>query len=199
MPPAPVPNGLRAIIHGHSSGSLLQWEITPGLNSTSTHDETLLDNIADAIVAWCGSSMKNRLCDSAVIDEVQVIDLEASPVDPVLRSVTIAGTVGGNPAGGQVAAISTLNTGAPGRSRRGRIFWPEVSSTDINAVDGTTLDPDAIAAYDTSLNALNTALNAIDGVTSLAVVSRVLNVASPVLTVKTRPYLGTQRRRVRTP
>lgn len=199
MPAPVIPNGGRIIIHGHSSGSLLQWEITPGWNDTATHDEALLGNIADAVVAWVNSSMKTRLCDSAVVDEVIVEDLEASPVPPVLRAITVAGTVGGNPAGGQVAAITTLLGASPGRSHRGRIFWPEVSSTDINALDGTTLDPDAVAAYDTSVNALNTALDAIDGTCSLAVISRKLSIAEPVLSVKTRSYLGTQRRRVRTP
>lgn len=199
MPPTPIPNGLRVIIHGHSAGSLLQWEITPGLNDTADHTDVLMGDIADAVVGWVNASMKNRLVDSAVVDEVIVEDLDATFTPPVLRPITVAGTVGGNPAGGQVAAITTLNTGRPGRSYRGRIFWPEVSSTDINALDGTTLDADAVAAYDTSVNALQTALTAASATCTLAVISRLLSNAEPVLSVKTRSYLGTQRRRVRTP
>lgn len=197
--PTPIPDAYRIVVHGHSTGSLLQWEITPGVFDDDAHSTARMEDIRDAVVAWVESDLIDVLDDTNVCDEVIVEDLAASALPAVVAGVSESGTVGGNPAGGQVTAITTLRTNLSGRSYRGRIYWPGVSSTFINAVDGTTLDPDAMTAYDTAANALVAAVDAVAAATTLAVVSRAQLVATPILTVQTRPYLGTQRRRVRTP
>lgn len=197
--PVIIPDAYRIIVHGHSTGSLLQWEITPGVFDDDTHTTARMEDIRDAVVAWVESDLIDVLDDTNVCDEVRVEDLAASALPTVVAGVSETGTVGGNPAGGQVAAITTLRTNLSGRSHRGRIYWPGVSSTFINAVDGTTLDPDAITAYDAAANALVAAVDAVAAATTLAVVSRTLTTAFPILSVSTRQYLGTQRRRVHTP
>jgi len=197
--PINIPDAYRIIVHGHSTGSLLQWEITPGVSDTDAHTTARMSDIADAVAAWCESDLADVLDDTNVVDEIRVEDLDFTDLPTVVVGSTVSGSVGGNPAGGQVAAITTLRTALSDRSHRGRIFWPGVSSTFINAVDGTTLDPDAMTAYDTAANALLAAVDAVAAATTIGVISRTLVEVNPVLSVATRPYLGTQRRRVRTP
>lgn len=194
-----VPNAYRLIVHGHSTGSLLQWEITPGIIDTDAHSLSRMEDILAAAVSWVEGSLIDVLADTENVDEVRVEDLAASAVPTIIGGVNENGTVAGNPAGGQVAAITTLRTLLSGRSYRGRIFWPGVSSTFINDLDGTTLDPAAVTAYDTCANALIANIDAVASSTAIGVVSRTVPTVTIVTSVQTRQYLGTQRRRVRTP
>jgi hypothetical protein len=104
---------------------------------------------------------------------------------------------GGNAHPFQTAIVSSLRTGTPGASGRGRLYWP---ATAI-AIQTSTLRP-ATATITSTLSGVKTLLSGVqaaidvtlDGV-SLCVWSRSLNSTANVTSVQMGDVLDTQRRR----
>jgi hypothetical protein len=103
------------------------------------------------------------------------------------------GTVTGDALPASICMITTLRTGEAGRSKRGRIFWGGMTSTQLATSHeqwSATTVSNWQGAVDTWLSDL-----AGEGLT-LEVLSRELGVGTTVSTIVARSYIGTQRRRL---
>lgn len=110
----------------------------------------------------------------------------AAPATPF----SFTGTTSAPP---QVAACITLLTGQPGRSRRGRIYWPQTAPA-MGADMKSSTAKDKSTGMVTTLAAINNALLTF-GTPFPAVYSPTLDVVTPVTAVRAGDVLDTQRRR----
>ena len=64
---------------------------------------------------------------------VYEIPISGGPAtDQAEQSVTLVGSSSSVPVPANVAVVATLLTGAPGRSRRGRMYWPAFQSSSLD-------------------------------------------------------------------
>lgn len=114
---------------------------------------------------------------------------EAVPVSPVFGT--------GNPSKPfQTSLVSSLLTGRPGRSFRGRLYWPALAVplglTDLRVPDTNLQDyTSAIALFLEQVSIIGAPENDM----TLAVVSETLSVATPVTQISCGDVLDVQRRR----
>lgn len=195
-----VNDGWKIALLGHSGGSLHPWAMTFGAKDTDAHTPARGEAVAHAFLAWWESDLQDRVSANETLVSISVLDLESEFGTSIHYTTGLPENGGhsGDPAGGQVAAITTFFAAGRGRSRRGRSYRVGVVATDINAGDGTTLDADAATADQTAYTNLNDAIQGdLDGNIAHAIISLKDAVAYPVIDYQTRRYLGTQRRRVR--
>lgn len=193
-----IPNTWRCTLEGHYTSSGKKTANVIHVLDTSTHDAARAAVVAAGIAGWLQGSDKAQFGTHFQWDAVQILDRASSTGVSLVYTTGFptTGTASGDPAGGQVCAITTLTTGQRGRSYRGRVFWPGMSNSFLNAADGCTLDPDELANYDALITHLQTALGGLSGSVNLAVASSKLAAAHAVVAHQTRTWLGTQRRRV---
>lgn len=97
----------------------------------------------------------------------------------------------------QVALVSSLRTGTPGGSGRGRLYWPATGAT----ITASTLRPSAAnmtsfaGGVKTYLSGISAAIQATLPGTSLTVWSRLKVATYPVSSIQVGDVLDTQRRR----
>lgn len=194
-----IPDGWKVTLAGQSGGSLRPWAMTFGVLDTDTHNLARAVDISQGFLAWWEAELQSQISTNDTLVAINVLDLESASGVSLHRVSGLPenGTKSGDPAGGQVAAITTFLTGSRGRSNRGRSFMPGLVATQINAGDGTTLDADAASAIQDAYVALNDSIDAEASGAVHAIISKVDAEAKPVLAYLTRRYLGTQRRRVR--
>jgi hypothetical protein len=94
--------------------------------------------------------------------------------------------------GPQVCAIFTFRTGLRGRSYRGRMYLGGVNNTLIGT-PATLWSSTGMTGFNAAITAWQ-ATNVTNGITH-EVLSRFLGVATPVLQIVARQYIGTQRDR----
>lgn len=107
--------------------------------------------------------------------------------------INTAGTSAGIPLPNQCAEVVTLQTGIPGRSKRGRAYLPPVTVTSLTATGQV-----ASANCTTLANAFAGMLSAIKGGTNGAtpvVASATQNAKTPITAVRVDSLVDTQRRR----
>jgi hypothetical protein len=185
-------------LNGHYTASGKKTATVLHVLDTSTHDSARATALGAAVQGWLASGDKAMFHGHFQWDSINILDLETSTGISVVYATgfPVTGTAGGDPAGGQVCAITTLTTGQRGRSYRGRVYWPAVSNSFINSADGCTIDSDELANYDALITHLQTALGGLSGSVNLAVASKKLLAAHAVTAHQTRTWIGTQRRRV---
>lgn len=194
----PIENSWRCTINGAYMSSGQQTANVLHIYDPGPHDLARAEALANAVAGVLTGGDKAMFHSHFHFTSVVVMDdeLEDGVVYISTAGLPVTGTATGDPAGGQVCAITTLTTGGRGRSRRGRIFWPALSNSFINAADGTTLDSDEIANYDAIVGDIMDAIDGLDGTATLGVESKTDVAIYPVTGWQTRSWLGTQRRRV---
>lgn len=114
---------------------------------------------------------------------------EAVPVSPITGSNSASKPF-------QTSLVSSLLTGRPGRSYRGRLYWPALAMTigtaDLRVAD--TLLATTTAAINTALSQIAN-IGAPENDLALSVVSEKLSVATPVTQISCGDVLDVQRRR----
>lgn len=165
----------------------------------SEHSPARAQAIAGLFQNWWQVTVKPLTNSATRLDSVRCTDQASAVGTSIVYTTNLpqAGTRAGDPLPGSTAVIVTLQGLARGRANRGRIYFPGEISTSINAIDGTTWDPGITAPWAAAINTLMTNLNAMTPAAGLAVLSRSQGLAVPVVSTVSRPYFGTQRRRVR--
>jgi hypothetical protein len=194
-----IPDAWKVTLVGQSGASLRPWAMTFGVKDTDTHNLARAVDVSQGFLSWWEAQLQALVSTNDTLVSIDVLDA-ADPTGVSLHRVTGLpenGSHSGDPAGGQVAAITTFLTGARGRSNRGRSFLPGITASFINAGDGTSLDSDAQASIQAAYVALTAAIDAKASGAVHAILSKKDVEAKPVLAYLTRRYLGTQKRRVR--
>jgi len=96
----------------------------------------------------------------------------------------------------QSALVSSLLTGRPGRSYRGRLYWPALGAS-INGSTGRVA-PAQVLSFTAAVSAFLSAVQMaapVDGGVALSVVSDTISTATPVTSILSGDILDTQRRR----
>lgn len=180
------------------------WSVNPKFGGTPVegYEDLLLwaENIEAQIETGAiGAPLRNAMSSAAAITGVRVEHIGANGRLAQAAEVTLATPLVG--AGSatkpfQTAMVFSLRTGRPGRSSRGRLYWPAlgttISTTTLRlelAVREAYLD----AAVD-FLTALQTAAPA-GATVALAVVSQTTGVNTAVDQIQVGDILDTQRRR----
>lgn len=192
MPFTPIADCWKVELVGHHSVTLTP--IVNVLHALDTTPHTLATATGLAIGAEDAfHGRRGAWPDEFVWDFARATDA-ASDIGPQYTSVVFAGEVGtaGHFGGSQVSVLIKLLTAFRGRSYRGRIFIPAVST-----VAGTnTPDAAQVAQVDNIPSDLNTNWGALPSVPVLAVGSRKLGTCHAVQSWSVEPSIATQRRRV---
>lgn len=183
------------------------WSVNPRFYSAASgpvidYEELLMwaNEVGDIVTNLPeNGSLKQFLSSVASITSVRVESI--SPSGTLVQaaewvpSIGVTGTGLGNKPF-QTAVVASLLTGRPGRSFRGRLYWPALNVT----LSGTTLRlsagqgqafANAMAEFLTDISAASPA----DPSLTLSVVSQTLNVATPVNLISVGDVLDVQRRR----
>ena len=166
---------------------------------TQTETQALSDSIATAVSASSFAalgSLKNG--DSSAFRMTQV-DLYAYGNAPqavahgITRFTTPYAGTGTVAAPAQSSSVITMLTALPGRSYRGRIYWPCLAPGMASTLKAS--NPLGHASGLKSLNAAVEAALAIDGPWVLSVYSAKNDVVTPVTSFRSGDVVDTQRRR----
>lgn len=88
--------------------------------------DALEDNWSTIASSYYSGTTLNRI-------SVYEIPITGGPAtDQAEETVTLAGSSSSVPVPANVAVVATLLTGAPGRSRRGRMYWPAFQSSALD-------------------------------------------------------------------
>lgn len=187
-----------------SSGFALADVSNPVNNGTITDFEGLTD-LADAI--WTGltgggwPNLQSALSQSNGFSKVRVESREGTTL--LQAGESASGLETGNGAGvlpPQCAAVFSLRTGRPGRSYKGRMYWPAtgVSPESSTGRMGNTFATALLGDYVEMLSDVATLANGIMGPGSQlapVVYSTKLDLVTPVTTIALGNVIDTQRRR----
>jgi hypothetical protein len=172
------------------------WVVTGGVEDEGLSSEGDIATAIDGAITAAWPTIATYLTVATKLDRVSVYKLPGATgkaVGVAEATLGLAGTNNGDPIPPQCSAVVTLLTGRPGRSYRGRQYWP--------AFTETTLDPTGrmTAAAQVALKnfmvawmgAVNTAL----AFRSLVVISPTLGEGFPITEVKVGNVFDTQRSR----
>lgn len=185
-------------------GTVETWNVGCAYNTNfgtgPVKDFADLDAWATAIAAMSGTaypSLMQAMSTSGTIQSIRVAYIDSSGVTAQLAEAPTTSWVGTS-AGKtpfQAAIVLSLMTGRPGRSFRGRMYWPAWGlqvQTDLTIVAATVA---AIAANAAAMiTDIGTAAGA-DFAMQPVVNSKVLGTTNPVTSVRVGNILDTQRRR----
>lgn len=188
---------------GLGSGPQEEWSIglnygNGGVVLNQEQAQEVAEDIADLLAASATpfGSLANGSGAGVSVRTVEVYSYGTGPA-AVAKGESPLGTprvfTGGTSAPPQTTACITLLTALPGRSYRGRVYWPQLAPV-------VTPDLKSSTAKDkhAGLVTLNTAISnvlAFYGPFVLCVYSRTLDVVTPVTSVRSGDVLDTQRRR----
>lgn len=176
--------------------------LSPGAGPVLDYDELLewaeaIGTLTQALVA--GAPLRQLLSTAASITSVRVEYITASGLmgqaAEWVPALPVAG--GGSPTKPfQSAIVGSLLTGRPGRSFRGRLYWPalniSLNTTTLRIESGVAQGyANALADYLTDIG--NAAPNGDPA--ALVVVSQTRDVATPVTSISVGNVLDVQRRR----
>lgn len=183
-----IPNGTEASVIRHCT------------NGNVEVDNTEMVAVLAAIEDWWdatgagASGAKVQFSTGTVLQDVVMTQMTGTPPDEVSASVNIAGTSAGDAPPPESAIVSTWTTGSPGRSFRGRSFWPGYA---VLALDGTgLLAPGNVTVWTTIMENLTDAINnAGMALVQHAVYSKTLDVMTPITgtTIRSTPHHQSRR------
>lgn len=157
-------------------------------------------NIADYLVALpSGSSLLAALSSAVSITSVRTEQLDASGQlvqagEYILTTPKAGSSTPTKPF--QTSIVASLLTGRPGRSYRGRLYWPFLGSSISTST--LRIPTSFTQSFANDMAALLTAIAttlAPDQATAPVVVSQTLNVATPITQISVGDVVDTQRRR----
>lgn len=197
---------LKVLIRGTLPGSEV-WScglafVSDGL-SNAPISQVDMNDLATALAALdCGNALKTMMSSGAAIISVRVEQRTSAgyllAVGEGARATPLVG-LGGASKPAQCAMVFSLRTTVPGRSGRGRIYWPAIgaSITPASLRIPMSAVEDALNGFKTYINgmrgAINTALGA--GVAVLAVRSERQLTEHWVSVLEAGDIIDTQRRR----
>lgn len=181
-------------LFSQSIENVYHWKYTPGSPS-----DTELGALASYHKTWWTTNVGNHMSNQISLTKIKVrlLTTETSPWIEYVTGLPSAG-VGANPAvPSNVAVPVKFTTGLTGRSYRGRTY---VTGFDTGAISADTLSGAAITWL---LNAYNLFLTAPPADFVFGIFSQYNNdawrtsgVFTPVTTISTNGYVGSQRRRL---
>lgn len=145
---------------GRQWANVHHWRFTGGASTPGTSDITALDAIITRLytgTSFTGGAAWLAACRSTVtlIDATYYkLDGTSTPIVITHSATGIAGT--GNQLPAEVAHVLTVRTARRGRSYRGRIYFPAVTTsfTDVNGNILATLVNNTLAQWDGAVTAL---------------------------------------------
>lgn len=195
-PRLPITGGVRVVHKGTMSGQ--QVVMTHGVKLGAAPTGPQLD----ALVAVCRdafqANLRDRLVTAYTYQSCQAYDLSPNSAAAAEIAGTGTGVETGAPASLSVAAIVAWKTARAGRSFRGRTFYAPLSSAYL-ALDGRTITPAGLTAFQSAWTAYRTAVDAATttGGGKIAVLSERLGSAEEVTSLVVRQVVGSQRGRLR--
>lgn len=193
-----LPDGIKIEIKMRKNGAPVvnvEWGvITVGI------DLPTLETVAQAVVAWWNSNMKNLVTASLALESVTVTDWTVPNGIQHVETLLIpsAGTATGDDMPSNVASVVTFYTGFTGRSNRGRVYNGGLAALHIN---GNTLVTSYVTAMLTAWADFKVdmaAVNVEHVVASFytAGAPRAVGVANQVIEYGMNNVVDTQRRRI---
>ena len=182
------------------------WSVNPKYNSPAgpitDYDELLAwaENFAESITEWTSAfPLRQLLSTAAAITSVR---MEYRQADDTLGQAAeyifptpFAGTGAANKIF-QSSVVCSILTGRPGRSYRGRIYWPALNAgldTQLRLTEATRNG--IVAAFFNLFQEVTTAAFPIQPDMTLRVVSQTLDVSTPATLIQVGDILDIQRRR----
>lgn len=145
------------------------------------------------------SDMRTMMSNAAQLVSIRAEYRDSSGVLAMAAETTLPSPVPGTGSANkpfQTSLVSSLMTGRPGRSYRGRLYWPALAvplgPNDLRIADGN------LAAYTTGIRNFLSAVQSASPVVGgpiLSVVSETLSVTTPVTVIECGDVLDVQRRR----
>lgn len=127
----PTPNGVKVCMRYRQAGQQVcnVYHVDNG-TSPSADDLTA---IATTFGDWYESYAKANQSPSLVLEAIEVTDISVSSGAGIeyVPSGGVVGTNGGNPLANSITLAVKLATGFTGRSKRGRSYWPGLTTDDM--------------------------------------------------------------------
>jgi len=122
MPFQPVPDGIEIVLD--ATQNTVPVVNVFNVKDTSTHDATLLEAYANAVLTWWQTNVAPELHQSYVLNAVKVTSLELSTGPQFILPVTSSntGALTGDPVAANAALVISWRTASIGRSFRGRTY-----------------------------------------------------------------------------
>lgn len=198
-----MPRHHRVVIDGTLAGGAERWScgiaytadaITPTSAELATWAEAILTSLAPT--TGQPATLKGYVSSSGSIQRVRTYSYPdvGAPADRQGVSVGAA-LVGAGSANmpPQCSMVVTLLTGIPGKSTRGRFYWPHVGGTVSNGGKSSLVGQTTATAFSGLLSNWGTLIDGVD--IRPAVVSEKTGLITPVSTVSVGDVIDTQRRR----
>jgi hypothetical protein len=137
MPTPVLPGLLKAVVHYSFAGGIEEATnnfhfMDPTLSAWSDTEVDLLHlRIMDWVIA-----LKPLRYSGSVVDRTTYYDYSAATPVVFERTSGHAGTDAGQPLPLEVTIVASIRTGAPGRSNRGRIYFPHLATGDLDVIGG---------------------------------------------------------------
>lgn len=130
-------------------------------------DSTRMNAIADAVIAWWSAQVKPVVTGAVSLVSVKVTDLSTA-TGPVLEKAPATAQNGSSATTAlpnEVSIALHKTTVGRGRSAKGRMYWPQLSTSQQQ--DANTINSGSAADLIARSNALITAINGLTGGTAL--------------------------------
>jgi hypothetical protein len=199
-----VPGYHRIVINGSMAAGAETWSTSFGVDQAGSIDTTpeALATWAQACMTYLGgagapaTALKALLSSAVRIENVQVYYYEdiGQPAFSQGQSTSASFSGSGNPAQApQVAVVASLLSARPGRSYRGRMYWPAQAATIANSLRWSGASAGMAGNFATMIGVL--ARSGSDVAAVPVIVSQKLLALTPVTRVSVGDVFDTQRRR----
>lgn len=196
--PLIVANVSRAIIGFVNTQNSVTWSVGFGVNVASGYDETDADAYAEQVLDNFTGAISPRLNENVQTISCSFTDLGSITGSEGHAVGSTVGTVTGNIATVDQCLVTTLLTGARGRSNRGRMFMRGLSVSDYDDDYGTRQwKPDTVSTWQGALEGWLAEM--LGNPTPVSVISRLHSSFRQVTSADARYGIFSQRRTGRQP
>lgn len=195
----PIPNSWRvSLVFQYDDTELLAVN-TFGVRDGGAHTIEEAGVVAGIFATWWSTHIKSLTEPKCALIQINVLDMndELGVSLEYTTGLPMSGTGDAGSAPQNAAPIVTFRSEGRGRSSRGRNYIVGAGQGFYSAGDGTDTNPTVAALYQTAYEALGTAIAAED--MDHAILSKTLALPVVVTSYQVRSYIGTQRRRVKSP
>lgn len=160
----------------------------------------LFEDVGDAIENWFNvadggvNAAKDLFSNQVTLEEVVFTALAGAPQVEYVHEIGIAGTNAGSPVPPETSIVTKWNTGFPGRSFRGRSFWPGFWGSGLDA-DGLVAAANAVIYGNVMQRLIDDVNTAAASSVAFGVYSRLLDDITPITSVTVRRTPHHQSRR----